>query len=54
MGASDRLIASNEARAEREEQAAASKLGPLQSLTNRELALREHPVTIYPHGLQKR
>lgn len=54
MGASDRLKASNEARAEREELAAASRLGPLQSLTKRELALREHPVTIYPHGLQKR
>lgn len=32
----------------------AAKRGPLQSLTDRELALREQPVTIYPHGAQKR
>lgn len=31
---------------------AAAKLGPLQSLTDRELALREQPLTIYPHALQ--
>lgn len=31
-----------------------SKRGPLQSLTDRELALREHPMTIYPHNLQRR
>lgn len=32
----------------------AAKRGPLQSLTDRDLALREQPVTIYPHGTQKR
>lgn len=32
----------------------AAKLGPLQSLTDRELALRDHPLTIYPHALQRR
>lgn len=33
---------------------AASKHGPLQSLTDRELGLREHPVTVYPHALQRK
>ncbi|MBT2476656.1 hypothetical protein J7E68_19245 [Microbacterium sp. ISL-103] len=28
---------------------AAARAGPLQSLTDRELGLRKHPVTIYPH-----
>jgi hypothetical protein len=32
----------------------AAKHGPLQSLTERELDIREQPVTIYPHALQKR
>ncbi len=32
----------------------AAKHGPLQSLTDRELALRDHPLTIYPHALQRR
>jgi hypothetical protein len=54
VGAGDRLKTSNEVRAQRAEVVAASKRGPLQSLTDRELGLREHPVTIYPHGLQQR
>lgn len=32
----------------------AAKRGPLQSLTDRELALRDHPLTIYPYALQRR
>ena len=32
----------------------AAKHGPLQSLTDRELNLREQPLTIYPHALQRR
>ncbi|KAA0961600.1 hypothetical protein FQ142_07935 [Microbacterium sp. ANT_H45B] len=32
----------------------AAKRGSLQSLSDRELALREHPVTVYPHALQRR
>lgn len=33
---------------------AAGKHGPLQTLTDRELALAEHPVTVYPHSLQRK
>lgn len=33
---------------------AAAKHGPLQSLTERELNLRDQPLTIYPHALQRR
>ena len=54
MGASDRLKASNDVRTQRAAVTAASKHGPLQSLSDRELALREHPVTVYPHALQRR
>ncbi|EQM83435.1 hypothetical protein [Microbacterium maritypicum] len=32
----------------------AAKNGPLQSLSDRELALRDHPLTIYPHALQRK
>ena len=31
----------------------ASKAGPLQSLSERELALRDHPLTIYPYPYSK-
>ncbi|MBT2485627.1 MULTISPECIES: hypothetical protein [unclassified Microbacterium] len=54
MGASDRLKASNYVRSARASVTAAAKRGPLQSLSDRELALREHPVTVYPHALQRR
>lgn len=54
MGASDRLKASNDVRSQRAAITAASKRGPLQSLTDRELAIREQPVTIYPYALQRR
>lgn len=32
----------------------AAKHGPLQSLTDRELELREQPITIYPPAIQRR
>lgn len=32
----------------------AAKHGPLQSLTDREMGIREQPLTIYPHALQRR
>lgn len=54
MGASDRVKASNDLRSARVAISAAARRGPLQTLSDRELALREHPVTVYPHGLQRR
>lgn len=54
MGAGERLKASNDARAYRAEVIAASKAGPLQSLTERELNLNETPVTVYPRTAQRR
>jgi hypothetical protein len=33
---------------------AASKSGPLQSLTDRELAIADQPLTVYPYRLQRR
>lgn len=54
MGASDRLKASNDIRSARSSVSAAARRGPLQSLSDRELAMREHPVTVYPHALQLR
>lgn len=54
MGASDRLKYANDVRAYRASVIAASRRGPLQSLTDRELALREQPLTIYPRELQRR
>lgn len=49
MGSSRRLAARYDMRAQHQEILAAARAGPLQSLTDRELALREQPVTIYPH-----
>lgn len=49
MGSSKRLAAHYDMRAQHQAILSASRVGPLQSLTDRELALREHPVTIYPH-----
>ncbi|WP_262492099.1 hypothetical protein [Microbacterium sp. ANT_H45B] len=54
MGASDRLKAANDIRSARAAISSAAKRGSLQSLSDRELALREHPVTVYPHALQRR
>jgi hypothetical protein len=39
-------------RAQHQATLAASNAGPLQSLTDRELALRESSLTIYPHPLK--
>lgn len=49
MGSSKRLAAHYDMRAQHRAILAAARAGPLQSLTDRELGLREHPVTIYPH-----
>lgn len=49
MGSSKRLAAHYDMRAQHQAILSASRAGPLQSLTERELALREQPVTIYPH-----
>lgn len=54
MGAGERVKAANDARAYRESVIAASKRGRLQSLTDRELDVRNAPVTVYPHGAQRR
>lgn len=48
MGSSKRLAAYYDMRSQHQEILRAARAGPLQSLTERELALREHPVTIYP------
>lgn len=54
MGMSKRLAPYYDMQAQHQSILAAAKHGPLQSLTDRELALRDQPVTIYPHGLQRR
>lgn len=43
-----RLSAYNDMRSQHQAILAAAKHGPLQSLTDRELAAREQPLTIYP------
>lgn len=48
MGSSKRLAAYYDMRSQHQEILRAARAGPLQSLTERELALREQPVTIYP------
>ncbi|MFB4353208.1 hypothetical protein RAC69_08675 [Microbacterium sp. LS_15] len=48
MGSSKRLAAHYDMRAQHQEILRAARSGPLQSLTDRELALREYPLTIYP------
>lgn len=48
MGTSKRLAAHYDMRSQHQAILAAARSGPLQSLTDRELALREQPVTIYP------
>lgn len=49
MGSSKRLAAHYDMRAQHQAVLSAGRSGPLQSLTEGELALREHPVTIYPY-----
>src|SRR5688572_25350610 len=48
-----RLSAYNDMRSQQKSVTEPAKRGPLQSLSERELALREHPLTIYPHALQR-
>ncbi|MFJ2543814.1 hypothetical protein [Microbacterium sp. NPDC087589] len=48
MGTSKRLAAHYDMRSQHHAILAAARSGPLQSLTDRELALGEQPVTIYP------
>lgn len=54
VGPGDRLKYSNDVRSARAAITAAAKRGPLQTLSDRELALREHPITVYPYALQRR
>lgn len=48
MASSKRLAAHYDMRAQHQEILRAARSGPLQSLSDRELALREQPLTIYP------
>ncbi|MEE6389978.1 MULTISPECIES: hypothetical protein [Microbacterium] len=55
MGNSGRaLSAYNDMRSQHQAIEAAARRGPLQSLSDRELALRESAITVYPHALQRR
>ena len=55
MGNSGRTrSAYNDMRSQHQAVEAAARRGPLQSLSDRELALRESAVTVYPHALQRR
>lgn len=54
MGAGERVKAANDSRAQQAAIIAASRNGPLQSLTDQELSVREQPVTIYPYSSQRR
>ena len=54
MGTSKRLAEHYDRQSEERLIARAAKAGPLQSLSDRELALNRHPVTIYPTPLQRR
>lgn len=51
---SPRLQALYDRRSQEQEILRAAKHGPLQSLSDRELALQRQPVTIYPPGTQQR
>ncbi|WP_341974671.1 hypothetical protein [Microbacterium sp. LWO13-1.2] len=50
---SERLQIAYDLRSQAQSILAAAKHGPLQSLTDRELALDKQPVTVYPHALQR-
>lgn len=54
MGSSKRLAPYYDRQAQHGAVLAAARSGPLQSLTDRELALRDTPVTVYPHAAQRR
>lgn len=53
MGSSKRLATYYDMRSQHQEILNAARSGPLQSLTDRELALREQPVTIYPQPYRR-
>lgn len=53
MGTSKRLAAHYDMRAQHREVLSAARSGPLQSLTEREVALREQPLTIYPQPYRR-
>ena len=54
MGTSKRLAPYYDMQAQHQAIFTAAKHGPLQSLSDRELELRETPVTVYPHAAQQR
>lgn len=54
MGTSKRLAPYYDMQAQHQAILSAAKHGPLQSLSDRELGLRETPVTVYPHAAQRR
>ena len=49
MGTSKRLAPLYDQQSQYRAILSAARAGPLQSLSGRELALREHPLTIYPY-----
>jgi len=51
VGTSKRLAPYYDMQSQHQSILAAARAGPLQTLTDRELGLREHPLTIYPHPL---
>lgn len=54
MGTSKRLAPHYDMQAQHQAILTAAKRGPLQSLSDRELGLRETPVTVYPRAAQRR
>lgn len=52
MGTSKRLAPYYDMQSQHQAILSAARSGPLQSLSDRELALSEHPLTIYPRPLQ--
>lgn len=53
MGSSKRLAAHYDMRSQYQEILRAARSGSLQSLSGRELALREQPITIYPQPYRR-
>lgn len=53
MGASKRLAPYYDMQSQHQAILAAARCGPLQSLNDRELGLREHPLTIYPQPYER-
>lgn len=53
MGSGKRLAAHFDMSAQHREVLSAARAGPQQSLTDREVALREQPLTIYPQPYRR-